>query len=356
MSRPLCAVIHGDALTHNLACVRRLAPTSKVWAIVKANAYGHGLARVFPELREADGFGLLNIEEAISLRHAGWRGPILLLEGFFSVNELALIDQYDLATVVHCDEQIAMIDRAQLSRPIHISLKMNSGMNRLGFPPGRFHAVWKWASAHPKVGRIVLMTHFSDADSTEGVADQLACFERGAAGIAGECCLANSAAILLHPCTHTDWVRPGIMLYGASPLGYAVSSDTYGLKPVMTLKSEIIATQSISTGETVGYGSVYRAGTSLRVGVVACGYADGYPLHAPTGTPVMVCGVKTQLVGRVSMDMMTVDLTPVPQAGVGSPVELWGAHLSVNEVAAAAGTMGYELLCAIAPRVPVHMR
>ena len=354
MPRPLLATIHTAALANNLAVARRYAPNSKIWAVVKANAYGHGLARAFPGLRATDGFGLLDLEEAVKLRELGWAGPILLLEGFFRPTDIDVIDRYSLTTALHSDEQLRMLEMARLSKPVNIQLKMNSGMNRLGYAPEKFRAAWERARACPGIGQITLMTHFSDADGERGVAYQLETFERGAEGIAGARSLANSAATLWHPSSHYDWVRPGIILYGASPSGVTAAIDGTGLQPAMTLTSELIAVQTIAKGETVGYGSIFTATMPMRIGVVACGYADGYPRVAPEGTPVIVDGVLTRVVGRVSMDMITVDLTPCPTANVGARVELWGANLPIDDVARACGTIGYELMCAVAPRVPVR--
>lgn len=354
MPRPLSATIHTAALANNLAVVRRHAPKSKVWAVVKANAYGHGLARAFPGLRATDGFGLLDLEEAVKLRELGWAGPILLLEGFFRPTDIDVIDRYSLTTAVHSDEQMRMLEMARLSKPVNIQLKMNSGMNRLGYTPERFRSAWERARACQGIGQITLMTHFSDADGDRGIAHQIAAFERGAEGIAGARSLANSAATLWHPESHFDWVRPGIILYGGSPSGVHSAIDGTGLQPAMTLASELIAVQTLTDGQTVGYGSKFAARGPMRIGVVACGYADGYSRIAPEGTPIIVDGVRTQVVGRVSMDMITVDLTPCPNAGIGSRVELWGAALPIDEVAQACGTIGYELMCAIAQRVPVR--
>jgi alanine racemase len=354
MPRPLSATIHTAALANNLAVVRRYAPHSKIWAVVKANAYGHGLARAFPGLRATDGFGLLDLEEAVKLRELGWAGPILLLEGFFRPTDIDVIDRYSLSTALHSDEQLRMLEMARLSKPVNIQLKMNSGMNRLGYTPERFRAGWERARACPGVGQITLMTHFSDADTERGVAYQMEAFERGAQGIAGARSLANSAATLWHPASHFDWVRPGIILYGASPSGVQKAIDGIGLQPAMTLASELIGVQTVAAGQTVGYGSTFTTSGTMRIGVVACGYADGYPRCAPEGTPVIVDGVRTRVIGRVSMDMLTVDLTPCPTANIGSRVELWGKTLPIDDVARACGTIGYELMCAVAPRVPVR--
>ncbi|WP_321925399.1 alanine racemase [Paraburkholderia guartelaensis] len=354
MPRPLSATIHTAALANNLAVVRKYAPKSKIWAVVKANAYGHGLARAFPGLRATDGFGLLDLEEAVKLRELGWAGPILLLEGFFRPTDIDVIDRYSLTTVVHSDEQMRMLEMARLSKPVNVQLKMNSGMNRLGYTPEKYRAAWERARACAGIGQITLMTHFADADTPRGVGEQMETFERGAQGIAGARSLANSAATLWHPSTHFDWVRPGIILYGASPSGFSSALEGTGLQPAMTLASELIATQHVAEGQTVGYGSIFTARKPMRIGVVACGYADGYPRVAPEGTPVIVDGVLTHVVGRVSMDMLTVDLTPVHTAGVGARVELWGNNLPIDDVAKACGTIGYELMCAVAPRVPVR--
>jgi len=354
MPRPVSATIHTAALANNLAVARRYAPKSKIWAVVKANAYGHGLARAFPGLRATDGFGLLDLEEAVKLRELGWAGPILLLEGFFRPTDIDLIDRYSLTTAVHSDEQLRMLEMARLSKPVNIQLKMNSGMNRLGYMPEKFRAAWERARACQGVGQITLMTHFSDADSERGIAYQMEAFERGAQGIAGARSLANSAATLWCPEAHFDWVRPGVMLYGASPSGVSAAIKDTGLQPAMTLASELIAVQTLTKGNTIGYGSTFTAREGMRIGVVACGYADGYPRVAPEGTPVIVDGIRTRIVGRVSMDMITVDLTPCPQANVGTRVELWGAQLPIDDVAQSCGTIGYELMCAVAPRVPVR--
>ncbi|GAB3628554.1 Alanine racemase, catabolic [Pandoraea terrae] len=353
MPRPIKVTIHTSALAHNLDVARRHAPNAKVWAVVKANAYGHGIDHAYPGLRDADGFGLLDLEEAVRLRELGWAGPILLLEGFFEPSDLAIVDKYGLTTTVHSDEQLRMLETARLSKPLGIQLKMNTGMNRLGFTPERFRAAWERARTIPGVGQIVLMTHFSDADGERGIAYQMEAFERGARDVPGERSLANSAATLFHPQAHGAWIRPGIMLYGSSPKGTAVTAESLDLKPTMTLESELIGIQEVPAGSTIGYGSVFTADVPMRVGVVACGYADGYPRVAPTGTPILVDGVRTRTVGRVSMDMLGVDLGPVPQARVGSPVTLWGRGMPIDEVAESAGTLGYELMCAVARRVKV---
>ncbi|CAM8095019.1 catabolic alanine racemase DadX [Atlantibacter hermannii] len=353
MARPIVARLDLQALRQNLQVVRAAAPHSRVWSVVKANAYGHGLDRVWSSLSTTDGFALLNIEEAILLRERGWKGPILMLEGFFHADELALFDQYRLTTSLHSNWQVKVLANAKLNAPIDVYLKINSGMNRLGFAPDRVQTVWQQLRGLKNVGQLTLMAHFADAEQPEGIAGPMARIEQAAEGLDCPRSLANSAATLWHQEAHYDWVRPGIVLYGASPSGEWRDVATSGLKPVMTLNSEIIGIQNLKAGDTVGYGSLYKASGEQRIGIVACGYADGYPRQAPTGTPVMVEGVRTQTVGRVSMDMLAVDLTPCPQAGIGSSVELWGDNIKIDDVAAPSGTVGYELMCALAPRVPV---
>ena len=353
MARPIVARLDLQALRQNLQVVQAAAPHSRVWSVVKANAYGHGLDRVWSSLSTTDGFAMLNIEEAILLRERGWKGPILMLEGFFHADELALFDQYRLTTSLHSNWQVKVLANAKLNAPIDVYLKINSGMNRLGFAPDRVQTVWQQLRGLKNVGQLTLMAHFADAEQPEGIAGPMARIEQAAEGLDCPRSLANSAATLWHQEAHYDWVRPGIVLYGASPSGEWRDVATSGLKPVMTLNSEIIGIQNLKAGDTVGYGSLYKASGEQRIGIVACGYADGYPRQAPTGTPVMVEGVRTQTVGRVSMDMLAVDLTPCPQAGIGSSVELWGDNIKIDDVAAPSGTVGYELMCALAPRVPV---
>ncbi|MGI9026173.1 MAG: alanine racemase [Burkholderiaceae bacterium] len=356
MSRPIKALVSRRAIAHNIAIVRKAAPHSKVWAVLKADAYGHGLIHLLtdssPALVRADGIAILETATAETLRELGWRLPVLLLEGCFDPADLDLAARLGVTVTVHHDEQIAMIEAARIDRPIDVYLKMNTGMNRLGFSSARYRQAHERLVATSKVGTITLMTHFANADRPEGVTEQLAAFERGTGGLTGPRSLANSAAILAHPETQADWVRPGIVLYGASPFATRTAAD-FGLLPAMELHSELIAVQHLQTGDVVGYGHRYSAEREMRVGIVACGYADGYPRVAPTGTPITVDGVRARTIGRVSMDMLTVDLTNAPHATVGSAVELWGAQLPVDEVAQAAGTNCYELLCALAPRVPV---
>jgi len=313
---------------------------------------------VFEGLRGADGFALLDLDEAQRLRALGWRGPILLLEGAFELRDLEWCSRLDLWHTVHCDAQIDLLAAHKTNVPQRVFLKMNSGMNRLGFRPDHYRAAWTRLNALPQVDEISLMTHFSDADGARGVAAQLAAFEAASAELPGERCLSNSAATLLHAHCANDWVRIGIALYGSAPDHPKHVAAHWGLQPTMSLRAHIIATQDLAPGDTVGYGSGFVAQHAMRIGVVACGYADGYPRICPTGTPVLVGGVRSHTVGRVSMDMLVVDLTNLPSADLGSEVTLWGAAptgqvLAIDEVAACAQTLGYELMCALAQRVPV---
>ena len=369
MPRPIHAAVHTLALTHNLQRLRQAAGDAKVWAVVKANAYGHGLERAYDGLRGADGFALLDLSVAERLRKLGWRGPILLLEGAFEPRDLEQCSRLDLWHVVHCDEQIDWLSAHKTQVPHRVFLKVNSGMNRLGFAPQRVRSAWTRLNALPQVDEISLMTHFSEAEEVGGITPQEACFLAVTEDLPGERSLSNSAALLSLESSpgalKNDWVRAGIALYGSSPDYPAHTSAAKGLQPSMTLSTKLLAVQDLRAGDRVGYGGVFTASGSMRIGIAACGYADGYPRHAPTGTPVLVQGVRTQLLGRVSMDMIAVDLSPLEASGLnwrtgfgfGSEVTLWGAAssgavLPIDEVAHAAGTVGYELMCAVAPRVP----
>ncbi|WP_332608725.1 alanine racemase [Achromobacter sp. ESBL13] len=371
MPRPISATVSVSALAHNLATVRQhLEQTAaaaaglppSIWAVIKANAYGHGIEQAVTGFSKAQGLAMLDLDEAVRCREAGWGGPILLLEGFFKPADLDLVDRYHLSTTVHNREQLDMLSRARFTRRVDVMLKLNSGMNRLGFSPASYPAAHERAmllQQQGTLGSVGKMTHFACADGPQGVTEQLALFNSVTHKMPGTVSVCNSAATLrfadiaVSSPTQTHWVRPGICLYGASPFADAEAAS-FGLKPAMTLSSEIIAVQELKAGDSVGYGAIFRAERAMRIGIVACGYADGYPRHATTGTPVVVAGIRTQLVGRVSMDMLIVDLDPIPAAGVGAPVVLWGEDgPSVDEVAQAAGTIGYELLCALAPRVPV---
>ncbi|MDD2913747.1 MAG: alanine racemase [Gallionella sp.] len=351
MHRPIQAHINLSALENNLQAARRRT-AARIMAVIKANGYGHGLSRVAEALSAADGFALLDIQDAVQLREAGFRQQILLLEGFFDAEDLALAAEYDLACVIHSAEQLALLDAYPKRNTLDVWLKVNSGMNRLGFTPPQVAQVMEQLRRHRAVREITLMTHFANADEARGVAEPLALFTQLAASYKMPRSLANSAALLRYPETHGDWVRPGLMLYGASPFA-DVGAQQLGLKPAMTLRSRIIAVQELRAGDEIGYGALFRAEHPMRIGIVACGYADGYPRHAPNGTPILVDGQHTQTLGRVSMDMLFADLSKLPQAGVGSAVTLWGDGLPIEEVARAAGTASYELMCALTARVPV---
>lgn len=364
MPRPIEALVHTDALSANLARARRAAPDAKVWAVVKANAYGHGIERAFAGLRGADGFALLDLDEAERVRALGWRGPVLLLEGCFEPRDLETCSRLNLWHTVHCSAQIDMLAAHKTNVPHRVFLKMNSGMNRLGFAPSAFRSAWQRLSGLTQVDEITLMTHFADADGAWGVAAQLEVFDAITRDLPGERSVANSAATLRFApdsaAVRGDWVRPGIMVYGSSPDHPVHTAAQWELQPAMTLRSRLLAVQQLQPGDRVGYGCSFVAAQPMRIGVVACGYADGYPRIARTGTPVLVDGVRTATVGRVSMDMITVDLAPVPEAAAGSEVTLWGCGpggsvLPIDEVAACAGTVGYELMCGLMPRVPTHV-
>jgi alanine racemase len=352
MARPIQARIDLSAMENNLHVARR-ATTARLMSVIKADGYGHGLLRVAEALAATDGYALLDIADAVCLRDAGYRQPILLLEGYFSAEELPVIAEYELTCLIHSPGQIAMLDAYPGRANLDVWLKVNTGMNRLGFAPHQVAQTMDQLRRHRAVRDITLMTHFANADEARGIAGPLALFNDVAAPYRVARSLANSAALLRYPEAHGDWARPGIMLYGASPF-VDVNAQQLGLRPAMTLSSRIIAAQELRAGDEVGYGAQFRAEHAMRIGIVACGYADGYPRHAPNGTPVLVDGQHTRTLGRVSMDMLYVDLSALRQADVGSRVVLWGEGLPIEEVARAAGTVSYELMCALTPRVPIE--
>ena len=350
--RPARALIDLEALRHNYRLAREISG-ARALAVVKADAYGHGATRCAAALEdEADGFAVACIEEALELRYAGIRKPILLLEGFFEESELGLIDQHQLWCVVHATWQVEAIERARPARPLQVWLKLDSGMHRVGLHPAEYRDAHARLLASGKVDKIVLMSHFARADELDcpRSEEQVALFEQARAGLQAEVSLRNSPAILGWPTIASDWVRPGIMLYGATPFEQD-QAQAARLRPVMTLESKIISVRELPAGEPVGYGARFVAERPTRVGVVAMGYADGYPRHAATGTPIMVDGQMTRLIGRVSMDMLTVDLTDLPGAGLGSRVELWGRNVSASAVAYGCGSIPYQLFCNL-KRVP----
>ena len=352
MSRPIQATISAAALRHNYAAAKAAAPQSNVLAVVKANAYGHGVARVAHALPDADGFAILEIGSALTLREKFPGKPVVLLEGFFDPEDLRIAAAAELGCAIHHEEQLRILETARPNRPIDAFLKINTGMNRLGFPPAAAKPALERLRRSGTTRSITLMTHFASSEVPGGIAQALRRFEEATRGVDLPRTLANTGAIFSQPEAHADIVRLGIGLYGATPFSDRPAA-TLGLTPVMTLASRLIAVQELQPGDAVGYGGNFRAQRAMRIGVVACGYADGYPRHAPSGTPILVAGGRTGTVGRVSMDMITVDLTPVPHATLGSPVVLWGEGMPVDEVAMAAGTVGYELLCGVTTRVPV---
>jgi len=371
MNRPIQATIVTQNLKDNLNKVKNISNQRFVWAVIKANAYGHSVKSAIEGFSQADGLALLDLQDVHLLRKMGWNKRILLLEGIFSAQEIPHVIQNECNLVVHQFLQLewieqylsnlSLLDAENFKSKVEIWLKLNSGMNRLGFKSGEYglaynHLIHLGFKVHH-------LTHFANADEANifpTVEDQWAIFEHTTQWMDGFKSAANSSAILNFPHVHADWVRPGIMLYGASPSGKYQDIAHLGLKPAMTLSSEIIAIQEITKGDTVGYGSRFVAKQNTRVGVVACGYADGYPRHAKEGTPVWVhllgpidsqLGVKVGLIGRVSMDMITIDLTTIPQASIGTKVELWGENIPIDDVAMLSDTVGYELMCAVTQRV-----
>lgn len=348
------AAIDLAALHHNLTRVRAAAPGARVAAAIKSNGYGHGVLRIAKGLQAADMFAVARCDEALTLREAGITNkPILVLEGFLQPEEVTLCSRYGLQATVHHESQLHMLEAARLKRPISLWIKIDTGMHRLGFPPTALPEVakrlWVCQNAAP---RLRLMSHLAKADDRDDPYThyQLEIFNTATQHLPAERSLANSGGILGWPATHFDWVRPGIMLYGCSPFHQGSGADE-GLRPVMTLTSRLIAIQHYPAGEPVGYGGTWRCPRDSRIGVAAIGYGDGYPRHAPSGTPVLVNGQRASLVGRVSMDMITIDLTQQPQAQVGDPVIVWGAGLPAEEVARWADTIAYELFCQVTARV-----
>lgn len=355
MSRPIRASINIEAMRHNLERLRRAADGRTLWAVVKANAYGHGLENAVTGFAEADGLALIEVSEARRARDAGWKKRILMLEGFFEAEEVAQLEAIGVEPVVHSRRQIEML-KAGSHKNLKVHVKINSGMNRLGFAPEEAPAVIAEINAIEGVRVLDVVTHFANAElpfEAQGPASVSAQLSRMKPLLAdNEACMANSAAALLHPQVGGAGIRAGIVLYGVSP-DASVSSESLGLEPVMSLTAEIIAVRVVQPGQAVGYGSRWVAERPTRIAVVACGYADGYPRSMPDGSPTLVCGKIAPIAGAVSMDMLTIDVTDVPEAVEGSLVELWGPNVSVNDLACRCGTIGYELVCSLARRVPV---
>lgn len=347
------AAIDPSALRDNLAVVRSHAPQSRVWAVIKANAYGHGMVQAGSALDAADGFAVARLEEAVRLREAGIAKPILVLEGALFADELAAALEYRIELALHRHGQVALLEQTPLSGALRVWIKVDTGMHRLGFDPRDVPAMLERLAGNPRIdGPPSLMTHLANADNPRDGLTQLQCerLRSLASGTAPTLSIGNSAGILAFPASRTHWVRPGIMLYGSSPL-MGRSAAELGLRPVMTLETRLIAVRLLRQGDAIGYGQTYVCPEDMPVGVAAIGYGDGYPRHAPAGTPVLVGGRRAPLVGRVSMDMINVDLRSVPGASVGDPVTLWGRGLPVDEVAHWAGTISYELLCQVGSRV-----
>jgi len=353
VTRPTFAHINLDALRHNFNRVRQFAPDQKIMVMLKADAYGHGALQASAALSEADAIAVAFIDEALALREAGITKPITLLQGVFDQQEIELACEHQLDLVILHAEQAKMLEAAQCSKPLRIWLKFDSGMHRLGFSADEYVSWFQRLSAHQNVAEVRLMTHFSCADDPDNpvTAEQEALFDDITGVLEAPRSLANSAAIMGWPSTLRDWVRPGIMLYGVSPFA-DWREDHRDLRAVMTLKSVIISTRALKAGEAVGYGGSWVAEQDCRIGVVSIGYADGYPRCLPSGTPVLVKGQRVPLIGRVTMDMITVDLSGMDDITVGDEVVLWGEGLAVEEIAERAGTIAYELLTNISKRVP----
>ncbi|WP_220814624.1 alanine racemase [Pseudomonas paralcaligenes] len=352
--RPLVATIDLAAIVHNYRLARRCAPGRQAFAVVKANAYGHGAREVVSVLHdEADGFAVASLEEAAEVRAMHAEARILLLEGCFSADELPMAAHLGLDLVLQGPEQVEALLAADLPRPLNVWLKLDSGMHRLGFSAEAIRELFPRLRGAAQVAELNLISHFACADERGHSMTELQ-LERFLELLDldfDQRSLANSAAVVAIPAAHMDWLRPGIMLYGATPL-VDLSAAELGLKPAMTLGAQLIAVRQVPAGESIGYGADWVATRPSRIGTVSCGYADGYPRQAPAGTPVWIGGRRVPLAGRVSMDMLMVDLTDLPGAAVGDAVELWGANLPVDEVARAAGTIGYELLTKVTARVP----
>ncbi len=344
-----------EAVRHNLAQVKRYAPGNKIMAVIKANAYGHGITRVAQVLEQADGLAVARVDEGVRLRNAGFKQPITVLQGFVGLDELQLILRHQLDTVIHTPQQIGLLQQQPAVAALSVWLKMDTGMNRLGFKGADFNAAYQQLSACGIVKQpINLITHFANADDLldDKTRRQIELFNNAVQGYPGQRSIANSAGIIGWPNLISDWVRPGLMLYGCSPFAGKTGAD-FGLKPVMSLHSRLIAVKHAAAGETIGYSGTWLCRQPTRLGVISIGYGDGYHRHTQSGAPVLVNGRRVPLIGRVSMDMITVDLNSQPQARPGDPVTLWGNGLPVEEIARHADTIPYTLLCGITQRVRI---
>ncbi|HVN41471.1 MAG TPA: alanine racemase [Steroidobacteraceae bacterium] len=358
MQNVIRAIVDTAALRHNLGVARARAPGTRVMAVIKANAYGHGVLPAAKALAEADGFAVARLDEGLALRTAGLTNRVLLLEGVFSPEQLALAAQQKFDLMVHSFEQLQMLEERAGTEPLSVWIKLDSGMNRLGFRVEEFAAAYERLR---RTGHIAteptLVTHLASADDRREArtAQQMAAFRSVTAGLPGARSIANSAGLLAWPDTRGDWVRPGLMLYGVSPFLSGTGAEL-GLRAAMTLQTEVIAVKTVRSGETVGYGGAWRAERETRMAVVAAGYGDGYPRSLPSGAPVQINGRRAPLIGRVSMDMISVDVTDLPPAAVGDPAVLWGEGVPVEEVAQYAGTIAYELICGVSQRVKHEVR
>ena len=354
INHPSIAHIDLAALVRNLNCVKKIVPRSKIFAMVKGNAYGHGAVEIAQALAGRVGvFGVACVSEAMQLYDAGIKTPIVVLKGFFDVADLEIIDRCHFETVIHNQEQLKILAQTKLQHPLQVWLKIDTGMHRLGFSPEEVHDVYQKLMANDLICKpLHLMTHLSDADDiTKNKSnEQIACFMNVTQGFGAGYCIANSSAILNWEKARVEWVRPGITLYGASPVAH-LSSAKLGLTPVMTLVSRLLTIHNLKKGATVGYGSEWVCPCDMRVGIVDIGYADGYPRSAKTGTPVLLNGARSQLIGRVAMDMINIDLRNHPEAKIGDEIILWGKGLPIEEIAFSASTIPYELFCKLTSRV-----
>jgi len=354
--RPTKATVRLGAITKNLEAVKRCAPAAKIMAVIKANAYGHGAIEVARSLQAmVPAFAVSSLDEAVQLRDAGIIRPILIFQGVMAEADLAEAAAKDFWLMLHSRQQVDWVLRADMAKPVQVWIKADTGMHRLGLAAVELDHIIEELSASPNVQpEMVLCTHLACADELANPMTmlQVSQFREYAAKRCLPLSIANSAAIMCWPESHAEWNRPGYMLYGNSPFGSS-GGDTAGLIPAMTMSSEIMVTREISPGDGVGYGLNWVAQRHSKIGTISIGYADGYPRHAPSGTPVLVNAQRVPLVGRVSMDMISVDLTDLDKVEAGDPVELWGKDLSVNEVASCAGTIGYEILAGLTGRVPI---
>ncbi len=353
MSRGTLACIDLAALSYNLDRVHDFVPNKSIIAMIKSNGYGHGLLRVAKALHNADMFGVASIEEAFTLRQAGIDKPITVMSGFYDAADLPLLIQHDLEAVIHHPSQLGFLEKTPLNSPLKVWLKIDTGMRRLGFLPNELdEAVARLQNCQWVQKPIRLMTHLADADNpdTQFTDKQVANFQQLVASLQGEKSILNSAGVIAHSHLAADWVRPGIMLYGASPFSDKSGLD-FGLQPVMTLKSKLMAIKECQQGDVIGYNCTYTCPQKMKIGIVAIGYGDGYPRHASSGTPTLIRQIECPLVGRVSMDMIAVDLSDCPDALVSDEVVLWGQGLPVERIAKAADTIAYELLCGVSSRV-----